>query len=637
MKKLHILIFCLLFSNAYSQEFQEKEIETKVNEVTVFIDGAQVTRKKTVDIIAGKTILKFVKLSPFIDAKSVQVKANGEVTVLSVNHQQNFIDKLEKSKELTELENKLDEIDEMMKLENTYLAIIKEELAFLKENRDIGGKNQALSVTNLKEASTFYSTKLTSLKMKEIERNKTLKSLSKEKRMINNQINTLTSKKDYPTGEVLVKIDAKSNAKTKFEISYTVANAGWFPTYDIRAKNINEPIELIYKANVRQDTKVDWKNVKLKFSSSNPKTSGVAPELKTYFLSYNTLPPTYKHSINSISGKLYGVEDGLSIPGVSVIVQDNPTIGTTTDINGNYSLTIPNNATHLVYSFIGMKDQTLPINNSVMNVGLEAESMEMDAVVVTAIGISRDAKALGYSTTENLQGKVAGVSRGAYKNEYKIRGTSSLAIPSAQIENQTTVDFEIKTPYTVKSDNKSYAIDMTVYNLESDYQYYCVPKIDRDAFLIANITDWEKYNLLAGEANIFFEETFIGKTLLDVRYASDTLQISLGRDKNVSVSREKLTDFTTKQFIGNKKEETKAWTINVKNNKSQKINMVILDQIPKSLLEEIEVELQKRSGAKYNTETGEVKWEFTLEPSSKKNFELKYSVKYPKYRNLIIE
>jgi len=631
MKKLHILIFCLIFSNVYSQEFQEKELKTEVNEVTVFIDGAQITRKKTVDVLAGKTILKFVNLSPFIDAKSVQVKADGEITVLSVNHQHNFIDKTKKPQSLIDFENKLQEIDDKIKLENTYLEIIKEELAFLKENRDIGGKNQELSVTNLKEASLFYSTKLTSLKMKEIERRKTIDKLEDEQLDLINQIKTLTSKKEFPTGEVLVKIDSKNNTKAKFEISYTVANAGWFPTYDIRAKNINEPIELIYKANVRQDTKVDWKNVKLKFSSSNPKTSGVAPELKTYFLNYNSVPPTYKHSINSVSGKVIDNEDGLSVPGVSVVVKDNPTIGTTTDVDGNYSLTIPNNASHLVYSFVGMKTTTVPITKSVINVGLEYETLALDEVVVT-----------GYGVEKALQGRVAGVNvsnRGkpGSSSDIRIRGASSLSIPTVQVERQTTVDFEIESPYTINSDNKSYAIDMTTYNLPSDYQYYCVPKIDRDAFLIANIIDWEKYNLLPGEANIFFEETFVGKTLLDVRYASDTLQISLGRDKNVSVSREKLTDFTTKQFIGNKKEETRAWTINVKNNKSQKINMVLLDQIPKSTLEEIEVELQKSSGAKYDTETGEIKWEFILEPSNKKNFELKYSVKYPKYRNLIIE
>ncbi len=625
MKAINILLLSLIFSNVFSQEILEKEVQTEVNGVTVFLDGAQIVRQKVVDLPKGKSVIKFINLSPFIDAKSVQVKAEGEVTVLSVNHQQNYLDKMEKSAELTALEKRLETIEDKIKLEYTYLAIIKDELLFLQENRDIGGKNEQVSVTNLQQASDFYSNRLTSLKMKEIERNKTLKSLNEQKTDLHNQINTLTSKKEYPTGEILVKVDAQQTKKYSLELTYLVGNAGWFPSYDIRAKNINEPVQLIYKANVKQDTKVDWSNVKLKFSSADPNVSGVAPELQTYFLNYNSLPPTYKLSANSVRGKVMD-NHGEALPGANVVVEGT-TIGTVTDFDGNYSITIPNHSSQLTFSFIGFTSKTLPISNAVMNITLEEDEMDLEEVVVVGYGSTSN-------VSEALSGKVAGVH---IDKSMKIRGTSSLAIPTAQVENQTTVDFEIHTPYTIKSDNKNYTVDMAFYNLPAFYQYYCVPKVDKDAFLIANIVDWEKYNLLEGEANVFFEETYVGKTLMDVRYASDTLEISLGRDKKVSVNREKIKDFTDKQFIGNKKEETRAWKTTVKNNKNQAIYMIILDQVPVSTIEEIEVNIQNISGAQQNSETGEVKWEFELKPNDKKEFELKYSVKYPKYRNLIVE
>ncbi|QQS51053.1 MAG: mucoidy inhibitor MuiA family protein [Bacteroidota bacterium] len=627
MKAINILLLSLIFSNLFSQEILEKEVKTEVNEVTVFLDGAQIVRKKTVELTKGKSILKFVNLSPFIDAKSVQVKAEGELTVLSVNHQQNYLDKLEKSAELTDLEKQLETIEENIKIENTYLTIIKEELTFLQENRNIGGKNEQVNVSNLQQASDFYSNKLTSLKMKEIERNKTLKTLNEQKNDLQNQIKTLTSKKDYPTGEILVKVDAKNTNKFSLELTYLVANAGWFPSYDIRAKNINEPVQLIYKANVKQDTKVDWSNVKLKFSSANPNVSGVAPELQTYFLNYNTLPPTYKLTTNSVSGKIVD-SNGEPLPGANVVVEGT-TIGTVTDLDGNYSITIPNNSSQLTFSFIGYNSKTLPISNTVMNVSLEESEMELQEVVVIGYGTQKKG-----SITSALQGKVAGVS---VDNSINIRGTSSLAIPTSQVENQTTVDFEINAPYTIKSDNKNYTVDMEFYDLPAFYQYYCVPKVDKDAFLIANVVDWEKYNLLEGEANVFFEDTYVGKTLMDVRYASDTLEISLGRDKKVSVNREKIKDFTNKQLIGNKKEETRAWKTTVKNNKNQAIHMIILDQVPVSTIEEIEVDVQNTSGALQDSESGEIKWKFELNPTDKKEFELKYTVRYPKYRNLIVE
>ena len=626
MKALNIFLFCLICGNVFGQEATEKEIKTEVNEVTVFIDKAQITRKKTVELMPGISILRFVNLSPFIDAKSVQVKASGDVTVLAVNHQQNFIDKLEKSEEVKGIELRLNDINAKINLEETYLSILKEEMTFLNDNRIIGGKNNEMNISALKEISEFYSTKLTALKLKEIERNKTIDSLNKQKNELQNQLNTLTSKKEFASGEILVKVQTKLKSNPKFELSYIVDNAGWYPTYDIRVKTINDPVEIVYKANIRQDTKVDWKNVKLNFSSSNPNLSGVAPELKTYFIDYYSLPPVYNKLINSVSGQVLN-QDNQPLVGVSVKVPET-TIGTITDMNGNYSIKLPNNAGYLSFAYIGCKTQTLPITSSVINAKMVDDKSLLEEVVVIGYGVNKDA-----DFSDQLQGRVAGVS----VNKTKSRDVESIAVPFEKKENQTSINFQISTPYSVHSDNKNYSVDMVVYQVPAFFQYYSIPKIEKEAYLIANITDWEKYNLLEGEANIFFEETFVGKSLLDVRSSSDTLQLSLGKDKNVIVHREKEKDFETRQFIGSKKEESKSWKTTIKNNKNQVINIVVLDQVPVSKLDEIEVNILNTSGGKLNKESGEVKWMFSLKPMEKKEFDLKYSVKYPKSRSLIIE
>ena len=623
MRTLHILLFSLFVSHIFAQKINEKIVKSQVNEVTVFLKNAQVTRKKSIELTSGTTLVKFTNLSPFIDAKSIQVKADGELTVLSVNHQQNYLDQSQKPDELIKLENQLESINEKINIENTYLNIIKEELTFLNENKDVGASNHEVSIDYLAQASEFYGTKLTALKLKEIERQKTLSTLHKQQNNISRQINTLTNKKEFPTGEILVKVKSSIARSYQLEISYVVANAGWFPSYDIRAKNINEPVQLVYKANVKQDTKVDWNNAKLKFSSADPNISGIAPSLLPYFLDYYSTPPTYKNPMfNQVSGTIMDT-NGEPLPGVTVNVEGT-TIGTVSDMNGKYTITVPDKTSRLSFSFIGFSNQIRSINGPMMNIRLQEETTSLDEVMVVGYGSS---------TKEALTGAVAGVDA----KKIKIRGRSSLAVPTARIENQTTVDFEIKTPYTIKSDNKNYVVEMEYLNLPAFYQYYCVPKIDKDAFLIAKIVDWEKYNLLEGEANLFFEDTYVGKTILDVRYASDTLDISLGRDKQVSVNREKVKDFTSKKFIGSKKEETRAYKTTVRNNKRQAINMIILDQVPVSTLEEIEVNVSNSSGAKQNIITGEMKWQFTLDPSKSKELELKYSVKYPKNRNLVIE
>ncbi len=613
-------ILTLAVSTVVAQEPREKEVKTVVKDVTVFIEGAQITRKKAVDLSTGITILKFVDLSPFIKSKSLQVKADGDVTVISVNQQQNYLDKLEKSEELVSLESKLETVRKKIQTERTYLGIISEEISFLQANKVVGG-NQTLNAATLKSTADYYSAKLTSLKLKEMERNQTLQDLIAQERDIRNQINTITGKKEYANGEVLVKIETKRATRTNLELSYVVGNAGWYPSYDIRAKNVNEPVELSYKANVKQDTKIDWNNVNLKLSSANPNVSGTAPELQTYFLDYNTRPPVYNRSVSEVSGVVRD-QSNQPLAGASVMVQGT-TIGTTADFDGRYTITVPQNANSLQFSYIGYESKTVRINRSVINVNLIEDAQALEEVVVS-VNFEKEKAAM--DDNMRLAGVVPGVSK---------QGTST--IPMQQVENQTTVDFAIDVPYTIKSDNKSYAVTMVNYNLPASYQYYSVPKIEKEAFLLAAVKDWEQYNLLEGEANIFFENTFVGKTILDVRYASDTLDISLGRDKNVTINREKITDFSSKKFVGTRKEESRAWKITVKNNKSQAINMLLLDQIPVSIRDEIKVEIAEVSRGKHNAQTGEVKWEIKLNPGEERVFTLKYVVKYPKNRNLIIE
>lgn len=625
IKLVHLFCFALLAVGIMAQEVTEKVVSTEVGEVTVFLEGAQVVRKKPVTVSKGISVLKFVNLSPYVDAKSLQVKAGGALTILSVSHQTNYLDKQVKPSEFSVLEKQLEQVEEKIKLETVQLAILAEELSFLKENRVIGGKNEQTTITNLQQTSDFYSTRLTALKLKEIEREKTVKVLNLQKSDLQKQLSQLSDVQQKPTGEVLVKIESATGGTYPLELTYMVGNAGWFPSYDIRATTITEPVQLIYKASVRQNTLEDWKNVKLRFSSAMPNLSGVSPELNPYLLDYNVLPPSYDKKVRSVRGKVIDTT-GDGMPGASVTVKGT-TIGTVADTEGHYSLTLPASASTLQFSYIGYATQQLPVTGEVMNVTMMENTQSLEEVMVVGYGTTK-------SIDKALQGRMAGLdTRSA--SSLKIRGAAS--VPVVQQEKTTAFELEVKTPYTILSDNKSYSVDMAYYDIPADFQYYAVPKIEKDVFLQARIADWEGYNLLEGEANIFFENTFVGKTLLDVRNASDTLTLSLGRDKKVMIQREKMKELTTRQFIGSKQEEVRSWKTVIRNTKSQPITIVVLDQVPVSTNSEIEVSIQQTTGVKPNAETGELKWEFVLQPDEKKELELKYSVRYPKNRQLYIE
>jgi hypothetical protein len=624
MKKLILVIGLTQALSLSAQEMNEIEISTEVKKVSVFFENAQIIRQKKVTVQAGKTILKFVNLSPYIQAKSVQAKVNGDVTVQMVNHQLNYLDNLVKSEELIKLESSYHSLEDEIKVEQAHISVIDEEIIFLQENRNIGGKNQELSVANLKEASQFYSSRLTALKLERIERQKRVMDLDMKLQNLRNQMNSLYTKKEFPSGEVLISVDSKHAESISIELSYLVDNAGWYPSYDVRANSIEDPLEIIYKANVHQDTKVDWENVELIFSSSNPGLSGSAPELLTYFLNYGSVPPSYKASINEVSGKVMDSQ-GNPMPGTNVVVEGT-TIGTISDMNGYFSIAIPSGASRLMFSFIGYLSQEIPIQQAEITVFMEEDITSLDEVVVSGYGVSDYESAA--PVPRRSMSPVTPV---------KKRETGSLALPTVKLENQTTVEFRIDMPYTVKSDSRNYVVNMTAYEVPASYEYYCVPKIDKDAFLLGYVTDWEQYKLLEGEANIFFEDTYIGKSILDVRFIKDTLSVSLGRDKGVVVNREKIKDLTSQKLIGAKKEETRAWRISVRNNKSQDIKMVLLDQVPVPTLDEIEVDIKEASRGKRNEETGEIKWKLELDSEESEEIVLRYAVKYPKNRSLIFE
>lgn len=135
MKKPAILFFALINIYLYALGDTEKEIKSKVDEVTVYISGAQITRNEQVNLPAGTTTLKFTGLSPYIDSKSIKIKSSGLVTVLSVNHQLNYIDPVKKSTEIEGYIKQIKELEDKIELENTYLAMLKDETEFLNLNK----------------------------------------------------------------------------------------------------------------------------------------------------------------------------------------------------------------------------------------------------------------------------------------------------------------------------------------------------------------------------------------------------------------------------------------------------------------------------------------------------------------------
>lgn len=198
----------------------------------------------------------------------------------------------------------------------------------------------------------------------------------------------------------------------------------------------------------------------------------------------------------------------------------------------------------------------------------------------------------------------------------------------------TNTRFEIDKKYSIKSDGDVTVIEIDKFNVPATYDYFAAPILNENVFLTAKIGNWEQYNLLPAEANVYFEGSFSGKTNINPGATSDSLTISLGVDPNIIVKRTQLSDFKKTTFIGNNKVVYKGFEIEVKNNKQSNVQLMLLDRIPISQNKEIKVDDIETGASEYEKEKGLLKWILNLKSGETEKVKHSYSLKHPKGKRI---
>jgi uncharacterized protein (TIGR02231 family) len=535
MKKIIIISILLLCAVLYVSAEAEKDIKATLKHVTIYPDRAQLTHETNVEIPQGITLLKLGGLSPYIDVQSIQVKGYGAFTILSVNHQNNYLENLEELPEIKSIRNQIEALQLKVEDEKAAISILKEKEAFLVANRAILVKETTFSVEQLKSVMDLYTSNMDQVTMTILKKNRLIKDYEKQVAVLQKQIADRIGKQQLPSGEISVSVTSDKPVNGKLTFAYVVSNAGWYPSYDIRVDDITKPVNIYYKANVFQTTGVEWKDVKLSFSNATPWISGDIPVLYPWFVDYYYPAQVY------LRGKASGIRS-------------------------------------------------------------EAPAM---------MEIADNAKA---SKAEEAMPMVVEKQVG-----------------------ETTITFDVAIPYSIAADGKIQTIEIQRTSTPADYKYVTTPKASTLAYLTANITNWAEQSLQSGEATLYFENTFVGKSYLNVNQLSDTLVLSLGTDNSILIKREKRQDFTSKKVIGTNKTETYSFLITIRNNKSTPVRLTLSDQIPVSSNSGITVSPEELTGGRLIAQSGLVKWDLEINPQEIKKIILTYSVKYPKDKTVILE
>jgi uncharacterized protein (TIGR02231 family) len=225
--------------------------------------------------------------------------------------------------------------------------------------------------------------------------------------------------------------------------------------------------------------------------------------------------------------------------------------------------------------------------------------------------------------------------------ELKTPGQHQSAADSAVMYEAVAIS-ELNTTITlpeqqrIAASDQPHVLHISSATIPTYYEYLTIPKVDMSAFLIAKVTGWENLNLITGPANVYFGNTYLGETKLDTRQLGDTLELSLGRDNQIQVSRTKVKDFAESKFIGTRKEESFRYEIQVKNNRNTPIRIKIQDQVPISQENDISVDIEDVSGAAVDAPSGRLQWSKTIAPGDTAKHSIAFSVKYPKNKRVSI-
>ena len=631
--KLMLMAMALLLVTMAKAE--NKKVTPELKHVTVFTNGAQVERTSSMNLLAGEQIVTFTGLSPYTDVKSMQIKAHGKLTVLGVNYRTIHPDSLQRIKQLRDAEQKVKQTDDKEREMRSQLEVVNAQLEMLKTNCSTGNRTAVTPLANIKELNTYYAQEMLELKKKAISIDQELVKLAEIREKQQKTADSIAHLKLKTITEAELKLQVPQACKVDFTLTYYVKNAGWYPTYDLRSEGVGQPLQLSYKANMFQNTKEEWKNIPVTLSSANPNRSNIAPELRTYWLDYGRSAPRYDNEavVEGVSGVVVD-ENGEPIIGTTVKVEGTR-LGTVTDSNGRYSIALPRDRDQLKFSYVGYVTQTRKVNGSTLNVTLKEDNSDLRDIVVVGYGTSRSGTSREESfDTHALEGRVAGLD--ITKSKKKIKPESDLIAVKEQ-KAQFGYEFEIKQPLTMTSDGKTTTTEIARYQLPATYQYLGIPRADKDAFLVADATEWQQYSLLEGEANVYFENSFVGKTILDPTVVNDTLHFSLGRDNGIRIQRTKVSDRSTRRLLSTTQEQNLTWRITVKNSRKEAVSLTLRDQIPVSENSNITVTTEELSGGQLDKTTGIVEWQLQLQPNEQREYIVAYKVKYPKSRWLNVE
>ena len=584
MKNQILLVIILTTILGITENYANK-ISSKITDVTVYINGAQVYRKAKTTLKKGNNEIVIDDVSPYLTQKSIQASCD-QALILNVKHNTEYnnpsivTEPLPEKiiREIAVLEDSLFYKSlQLQKLTNQIYNLTQEK-SIITNNKTIRGEGKSDSLAIFMQAVEFYHQKLEVIEGQlvtlKIEEHKLLKSQNKTQEDLDklrnySQHKTIQPKIKQQVHQIILTVFSEIDVEAEFKVNYLVNRAGWIPSYDLRAAGSDQPVNLTYKASIYQKTGEDWDNVKLKLSTFNQECSFTIPTLATW----------------EIMDKIkYNQNRNQAVLGYQTNNAD--TIALLQNGYGNVNF----------YDNIRL-NTVMPSTTATFNETKTASGLN--------IGNSNDQFILPQSLVSNTD------------------------------KTLSNVEFGIKNRYSIPADGKEMMLVVKNENLKSKFDYISVPKVNTDAFLLANITDWRDLNILPAKANIYFNNSFVGETEIRPSQMQDTLTLAMGREKAIEITRKKIEDEAKDKLTSSNIKREITIEIAVKNTNRTTSEIAIKDQIPVSKDDNIKVKQINLDNGRLNELTGILTWNLKLNPNETKIIKFTYEITHDKEMEVI--
>lgn len=609
MKKI-TLIICLAIAtiNIYAEN-----VKGVLKRATVYFSGAELTHTVNVSLRQGENSLTIEGLTPNIDVNSLKINVNNSVMVAASEFTTDYLTEKKSSDYIKKLKDSIDNYNVMIarlasaiKINTSSLELLKKGVENNLSNKTEGSTSMVkkhLTTAEITQNLDYYNNKAAALEKSIYDDNLKKTELSQKLTNLQSQLRQEQGKKGVFNGILNLNLVASYATNATVTVSYFTSQARWVPFYDMVVADVSKPVKLKGRSKVSQNTGIDWNNVNITLSTATPSKTKDAPVFDTWFLdfvynNYGYYGGMNKKVSNTITYAATESKDAIALEESAVSDVKVRGIGSVSD------------AQQILYVVDGV-----PYDGDIseINPNSIASTTVLKDAAATAMYGSRGAGGVVLITTKKMEDYIA------------------------VEEKNIAMEYKIDLPYTIPGNGKEQIIDLKDYSLSPEYKFYAAPKLDQNAFLVADFKDWEKLNILSGLANITYDGTYVGQTYLNTSQTNNVMSVTLGSDKRISVKREKLTDFSQVKILGSDTKVTLAYKITVKNNQNKAVKFTLKEQYPISSQKEIKVELLDKETTKptYNKEDiGVVTWDFDLAAGESREFRIAYSVKYPKDKKI---